>query len=405
MKTLYIECNMGVAGDMLCGALLDTLENKQEFIDKFNHIGIPDTAVSFRQDEKCGIVGTHVIVKVSGKEECEDMHHSHEHNHIGDHHGKNHSHHGNDHLHNAYNHTHTTMKSVSELIDALNVSEQIKDDVRAVYRIIAEAESKAHGKEVSQIHFHEVGMMDALADITACCLLIRQIGPEKIVVSPIKTGYGHVHCAHGVLPVPAPATATILKGIPNSSGEIESELCTPTGAALIKYFADEYSYQPEMNVEKIGYGTGVKDFPVANCVRVMIGESADEGDGAKDTMIELACNLDDMTGEDIGYAVEKISEGKAVDVYTTAISMKKSRPGIKLSVLCKPKDKEEVVRDIFHYTTTIGIREYQCRRYILNRTEELRQTPLGKVRVKLSEGYGTRKEKIEYEDLKKIDEL
>lgn len=410
MKTLYIECNMGVAGDMLMGALLDTLEDKDTFIQTMNNLGIPDTKVSYRVDEKCGIIGTHVSVNIAGKEEySEDVHehhHKHEHRHEHEHYQAHE--HNHEHTHSHSHHSHTSMKMISEIVDGMNASSQIKEDVKSVYRIIAEAESKAHGKPVEQIHFHEVGTMDALLDITGCCILIRQIKADRIVVSPIKTGYGHVHCAHGILPVPAPATATILKGIPNSAGNIEGELCTPTGAALIKYFADKYAYQPVMTVEQIGYGTGNKDFQVANCVRVLIGEGSKmaikDADEPRDEIIELACNIDDMTGEEIGYAVEKLMEGKAVDVYTTAISMKKSRPGIKLSVLCKPSDKEDIIEEIFKYTKTIGIREYLCQRYVLDRNIERRQTPLGEVRVKVSEGYGQKKEKMEYEDLKEIAE-
>jgi uncharacterized protein (TIGR00299 family) protein len=280
----------------------------------------------------------------------------------------------------------------------MNVSEQVKEDVLNIYEMIALAESKAHGKKVEEIHFHEVGMMDAIADITGCCMLIRQLNADKIVVSPIVTGFGHVHCAHGIVPVPAPATAYLLEGIPNKAGNVEGELCTPTGAAIIKYFADEYGTRPTMITEKTGYGMGTKDFPVANCVRTFLGETKEK----ENKVCELCCNLDDMTPEQLAYAKEVIMEQGALDVYTTAIGMKKGREGFLLSVLCKPEQKEKMAGLIFKHTTTIGVREYECERMTLKRVIDEADTKYGKVHLKKSSGYGTQKVKIEYEDLKRI---
>ncbi len=412
-RILYIECNMGVAGDMLMGALLDLTDNKDAFIKKMNSIGIPDVNISCKQDVKCGITGTHVSVTIDGAEEkSEDAnenyehmdvtperhhhdHHSHEHNHE---HHHNHSHkHNHEHHHNHSDHHHASMSHINSIIDKIDVSDKIKNDVRSIYEIIAEAESKVHGKSVSEIHFHEVGMMDALADIVGCSILIDEISPDKIIVSPIKTGFGQVKCAHGIMPVPAPATALILQGVPNSTGNIEGELCTPTGAAIVKYFADEFAYQSEMIIEKTGYGTGNKNFEAANCVRAIIGKEA-----TSQQIVELACNLDDMSPEEIGYAVEKLRTNKTLDVFTTPVYMKKSRPGIMLSVLCNKNDRKDVAKEIFKYTTTIGIREYNCDRFTLERKVDCIETPLGTVRVKRSKGYGVQKEKLEYDDLSLI---
>jgi hypothetical protein len=384
MKTLYIECNMGVAGDMLMGALLELIDDKEQFLRQMNDLNIPDIRVESSPCMKCGIKGSQITVKINGTEE----EHIHAHSH-----GEEHSH----------THHHSSMEHIMEIIAGMNVSQEVKKDVEGVYKIIAKAESMVHGREVSQVHFHEVGMLDAIADITGCCLLIEKIKPERIVVSPIKTGFGQVHCAHGIMPVPAPATALILQGIPNSAGKTEGELCTPTGAALIKYFADEYGYQPEMTTDKIGYGMGKKDFEAANCVRALLGEKSDNTE-YEDNVVELCCNLDDMTSEEIGYAVETLMQGKALDVYTTPVGMKKSRTGILLSVLCRPENKEEVVREIFRQTTTLGIREYLCRRYVLKRSIETLQTEYGTVRMKKSQGYGVKREKPEFEDVKKIAE-
>ena len=264
-----------------------------------------------------------------------------------------------------------------------------------VYELIAEAESHAHNRPISDIHFHEVGTMDAIADIAAVCLLINRISPDRVVVSPIHVGSGQVRCAHGILPVPAPATAFILKDVPMYGGSVKGELCTPTGAALLKYFADSFGDMPVMNTEKIGYGMGKKDFEEANCVRVFLGESQDK----TDDIIELECNMDDMSPELVGFAMQKMFDAGALEVYTTAVGMKKSRPGIKLTVLCRPQDKNDIVKQIFAHTTTIGIREASKSRYVLDRKIETVESQFGQIRKKISTGYGITREKYEYDDI------
>ena len=275
----------------------------------------------------------------------------------------------------------------------------MKKDALAVFELIAEAESKVHGQTMEQIHFHEVGTLDAVADVVGNCLLLSMIGADHISASPVHVGSGTVKCAHGVLPVPAPATALILQGIPIYSAEIKGELCTPTGAALLKHFVDKFGPMPLMRVEKTGYGAGTKEFERANCVRVMLGETEEEG---RDQVLELAANIDDMTAEEIGYAIEILMEQGALDAYAENIVMKKSRPAVKLCCMCRPEDKEEMVRLLFKHTTTIGIREYRCGRSTLARRFEQRKTAWGEVSVKVCEGYGVEKVKAEFEDLAKI---
>ena len=365
---------MGAAGDMLTAALSELLKDPADFQSRFNSIGIPDAALSLEKSEKCGITGTHACVSVNGVEE-----HEHHHDHHHDHH-------------------HSTMADIEHIISHLSVSDTVKKNAANVYKLIAEAESHAHGREVSEIHFHEVGAMDAVADVTAVCMLLEEIKPDKIIVSPVHVGSGHVHCAHGTLPVPAPATAHILRGVPIYGGEIEGELCTPTGAALLKYFADEFGKMPVMRIEKTGYGMGNKDFEKANCVRAMIGETDDRAG----EITELRCNIDDMTGEMIGFAVEELMNAGALDVYTMAISMKKNRPGTLLTVMCRAEQREEMLRLIFTHTTTLGVREYTPNRYTLTRREITLKTPFGDVKGKKSEGYGTTTVKAEYEDLARI---
>lgn len=290
------------------------------------------------------------------------------------------------------------MEGIEEIVNRLPIPSMVKLDVLAVYNLIAEAESRVHGVSVQQIHFHEVGTMDAVADITAVCLLMREIRPDQVIVSPVSVGSGTVRCAHGILPVPAPATALLLEGMPIQAGNVQGELCTPTGAALLKYFADDFGSLPVMRVQKTGYGMGKKDFPQANCLRVMLGETSDQTDG----IAELKCNIDDMTGEEIGFAMEQLLSGGALDVFTTPIGMKKNRPGVLLSVLCRAGDREKMARLIFRHTTTLGIRESLQNRYTLERRTQTVSTPYGAVRQKISSGYGVQRQKAEYEDIAAI---
>lgn len=378
MKTLYLECNMGAAGDMLMSALLELHENPSEFIERLNNIGIPKVKISKNSVTKCGILGTGVSVTVDGVEEDEHMHQHHHH--------------------------HSSMDDICAVINSLDVSDKVREDAINVYTLIADAESHAHGRPVSEIHFHEVGTMDAVADIVGVCMLLDELKPDRITASRVHVGSGHVHCAHGILPVPAPATAHILRGTPTYGGEVDGELCTPTGAALLKYFAKEFTDKNSITAEKIGYGMGKKHFydkrgnEILSCVRAVLGESEDK----KDEIVMLSCNIDDMTGEQIGFAAERIAEAGALDVFTSPVYMKKNRPAVLLSVICKSGDEERMARLIFKHTTTIGVREARMGRYVLDREMKTAHTPYGEVRVKQSGGYGVTRVKAEYEDLKKI---
>lgn len=415
MKTLYIECNMGAAGDMLLASLAELTGDVKACEDKLNSLGIPDVTYEFEKSVKCGIEGTRAHVAVHGVEEDEHMHehahehevheHHHEHEHEHDHHHEEHEHahahtHEHDHDHDGHSHEHhhhhTHMSDIENIINGLNVSDKVKTDALAVYGLIAEAESKAHGKPVTDIHFHEVGTMDAVADIVGVCVLLEQIAPAKIIVSPLATGFGSVRCAHGILPVPAPATASIIEGIPTYSGDVEGELLTPTGAALLKHFADSFGSRPVMAIEKTGYGMGKKDFAKANMLRTFIGEVDDQSG----KVVEMKFNVDDMTGEEIGYATGVLMESGALDVFTTSVYMKKNRPGILFTVLVKLEDKEKFAKLIFENTTTIGIRFSEMERFKLARREEKVMTKYGEVSFKVSEGFGVTKVKPEFEDIK-----
>ena len=251
MNTLFFDCSMGAAGDMLIASLLELIPEQVRMIAKLNALGLPDVSFTIRQVRRCGILGTEVTVRVHGEEEDA----------VGEHHGHEH-------------HRHTGLEEIRRLVESMPVSDAVKKNVLQVYQKVAAAESAVHGVPVTEIHFHEIGAMDAVMDITAFCLLLEELAPERIVVSPICVGSGQIHCAHGLLPIPAPATAELLKGVPIYAGSIKGELCTPTGAALLTQFASEYAPMPALCVEKIGYGMGKRDYPAANCVRAFWGRSA-----------------------------------------------------------------------------------------------------------------------------------
>ncbi len=378
---------MGAAGDMLMAAFYELLDDKQAFLDTMRGLGLPGIEISAESAVKCGITGTHMKVLVHGSEEL-DLLHEHLHEHA----------HGHEHTHEDEHHHHTGLHEIEHLLSHLALPQAVRSDALAVYRRIAEAESKVHGSLVDQIHFHEVGTLDALADVVGVCLLMHLLAPDAVYASNVHVGCGQVRCAHGILPVPAPATALLLEGVPIYGGAIQGELCTPTGAALLTHFVTKFGAMPAMRLVKSGYGMGTKDFPAANCVRAMLGEL----DAPTEEILELSCNLDDCTGEVIGFAMERLLDAGALDVYWTNVGMKKNRPGILLTCMCRPLDREKMVELLFRHTTTLGVREASFRRYTLSRESRTVQTPNGDVRVKVSTGYGVTREKPEFEDLAKI---
>lgn len=371
MKTLYIDCAMGCAGDMLTAALLELHPDRDGFIARMNDALGGKAVLSAKPDRKCGVMGTHVTVLINGDEEGEPERHHHH---------------------------HTSVAEITEFIDTVPLADVVKDNAKAVYTHIAEAESRVHGHPIENIHFHEVGSLDALADVLSVCELMHELAPERVLASPVNVGSGFVKCAHGVLPVPAPATELILRGVPIYSGQIKSELCTPTGAALLKHFAEAFVPMPVLKVERVGYGTGKKNFEAANVVRVLLGETEAECE----QIVELACNLDDMTPEELGFAMVELFRLGALDVYFTNIGMKKSRPGVMLTCMCRSDKRDEMLRCIFKHTTTLGVREYVCNRYSLTRSIDTVQTEYGAVRIKKAEGYGVKRSKAEYDDLAKL---
>ena len=371
MRTIYIDCSMGAAGDMLMAALLELHPDPEAFLQRLN-AALPENVTGMaEQAVKRGISGTRVHVVIDGEEE------GHEH---------------------GCHHPQTNIQQIYAKIGALPVSEAVRRNTRAIYERIARAESQVHGRPMENIHLHELGSLDALADVLGVCLLMEELAPEKVLASPVHVGSGTVRCAHGLLPVPAPATELLLHGIPMYSGQIQGELCTPTGAALLAHFVQDFGPMPALRVEKSGYGLGTKDFETANALRVLLGESGQR----QDRVLELVCNLDDMTPEALGFVQEELMARGALDAYTTHIGMKKNRPGIMLTCMCREAQREDMLQCLFHNTSTLGVREYVCDRYTLQRSQRTVETAYGPVRVKRAEGWGVCREKAEYEDLARI---
>ena len=402
---------MGAAGDMLMAALSELAPDREGFLRKMEELGLPGVEVKLTRAESHGIAGTHAAVTVHGLEEDDQPmpghghDHEHDHDHKQDHkHDHDHEHdheHGHEHEHDhehGHHHHGPHLSDVVELINTLPVSERVKADACAVYGAIAEAEGAAHGTTPDLVHFHEVGSLDAIADVVGVSLLMEQIAPERVVASPVRIGFGTVKCAHGILPVPAPATAALLKGIPVYAGELRGEMCTPTGAALLRHFADSFGNMPLMDVSAIGVGLGTRDFGAANCLRAFLGEGGEE----LPRISELRCNIDDATPEEIGFAMELLLEKGALDVFTVPIGMKKNRPATLLCCLCTTDREEEMGRLLLRHTPTLGVRIYRPERMTLSRGFETAETAYGPVRVKTAEGWSTRKRKAEYDDIAKI---
>ena len=404
MKTLYLECTMGAAGDMLTAALLELVPDRAAALARINALGIPGVHVHADPATVCGLVGTRVDVHIHGHTEEEHGHHHHHHHDHGsmdaDAQERVPPHH----------HHHASRADIAAQIAALNASDAVKAHVQAVYDLIADAEAKAHGRPVSEIHFHEVGMADALSDIASVALLLEELAPARVVASRPEVGGGFVQCAHGTLPVPAPATAHILTGVPYTSGAADCELLTPTGAALLVHFADAFGPMPPLAVERTGLGFGHREVPGRlNGVRAFLGEEAGgtcscaselggtrscaSATGPNGRVAELRANIDDMTGEDLAFACDRLRAAGALDVSLAPLTMKKGRPGHLLIVLAPLDLADALAAAILRETSTFGVRRVDCARYELER-----EIVPGDVRVKVGRGYGVEKSKPEFAD-------
>ena len=418
MRALYLDLGMGIAGDMFSAALFDLLneDQKQEYLKTVNSLGLDGVRVSAETVSRSGICGVHMRVLVHGQEEVGqdlhekdqeiDRHEDHQLTQGTDQHEDcqpetdrkgerllEHRTHESEH-----SHTHHGIGEIHHIVAGFDISEEVKSHILAIYGEIAKAESAVHGMPVEEIHFHEVGSLDAIVDVTSACLLMDMLAADRVTASPVRVGYGQVRAAHGLLPVPAPATALLLRGLPVYAGQIEGELCTPRGAAIIRHFVQDFGPMPAMRLSEIGYGIGGKKYTSLNAVRAFLGETDREGD----RICELTCNLDDMTAERLGFAMDRLYAAGAAEVYMVPATMKKSRPGVVLVVLCQEGQRQALVESIFKYTTTLGIRESIQQRYILGRRIETVDTDLGPIRKKFALGYGVNRAKYEYDDLARI---
>lgn len=391
-KVLYLECNMGAAGDMLTAALLELLEDKEAFLAKTRSIIPTGVEIDCLPAQKAGICGSQMCVRISGEEETsQDV----ELGQLGD---------------SVELHAHHSYADIKAMLAQMDLPDPVRQDAMAVYQLIADAESKAHGVPVEQVHFHEVGMLDAVVDVVSVCYLIHELKPDKIIASPIHLGSGQVRCAHGILPVPVPAVAHILRGVPTYQGEIKAELCTPTGAALLCYFVDSYGPMPRLAIDQVGYGLGHKDFPVANLLRAFWGSELDEEAAGRfhDQVVEIKASLDDMTGEDLAFAAQKLLAAGALDVYFQSIYSKKGRPAYELICLARPHEAKSLAEQVLRETSTFGVRFSSWDRLILERElleEELRGGELSVKRGRYHNeetGFSIEKAKPEYEDLAKL---
>jgi pyridinium-3,5-bisthiocarboxylic acid mononucleotide nickel chelatase len=413
MRIAYLDCFSGISGDMFLGALLDAGVSPQLLMDTAAALDI-GARLEISRVTRGGISATKVDVitagvgggqKISPREDdqagASQPGHSHPDHHDGHAHGHDH-----DEKH-AHSHAHTRgLKQIQELIGQAAIGESAKTAAIAIFEALGAAEAKIHQVEIDKVHFHEVGAVDALVDIVCAAVGAEALGVDEIVCSSLNVGGGTVKCAHGDLPVPAPATVELLRGAPVYSSGVQAELVTPTGAAIVKTLGGRFSVFPEMTIEKSGYGAGSRDFPGhANVLRLTLGEAQTQlaGKTLQETISVLEASLDDMNPQVFGYVLDRLLEQGALDVFGLPVQMKKNRPGILLTVLCQREDVTKLTELIFQETTTLGVREREEKRRILARKWILVGTRWGNIRLKVASMNGTVTNYApEYEDCRKI---
>ncbi len=407
MKILYYECKTGISGDMNLGALIDLGVNSNYLEKELKKLNIDEEFdLEVTKASKMGITGTKVdvVLKNQSLKKNDSHSHSHSHNHT-DNHNHNHIHeHTHDNYHND-NHTHDhnrNFRMIKELIKTSDFNDYVKNLSIEMFRLIAEAEGKVHGKSLEAVHFHEVGATDSIIDIVGAAICLEYLDVEKVISTPVQLGGGFVNCAHGRIPVPAPATIEILKNVPVKTGLVDFETTTPTGAAILKSTVNRFVENLDFTVETIGYGLGTKDFEVPNVLRVFLGELNDD-EVQEEQQVIVETNIDDMNCELYPYIEEKLLSKGALDVYKTSIMMKKGRPAVKLSVLALEKDLETIQKIIFEESTTAGIRWYPVHKVMLTRSFEKVNTKYGDIKVK-NFYYNKRiiKSKPEFEECKRL---
>lgn len=411
MKTLYFDCSSGISGDMTLGALLDLGIDKEKFVAEMSKINVEGYDIVFGKAVKNGIGANKVdvVITVEGyDEDGQPLEHHHDHDHDHDHDHEHHHDHDHDHEHHHHHgHVHRNLNDVFEIIDKSEINENAKDLAKRIFMRVAKAESKVHNEPLDKVHFHEVGAIDSIVDIIGTAICIDMLKPDRIFASVVNDGHGFIMCQHGQIPVPVPATAQIFadSDVVSRQIDIDTELVTPTGAAIIAELAESYGTMPAMSVEKIGYGAGKKDMKIPNVLRVSMGEMAEEVNDEEvndEEVVILETNVDDSTGEIMGYTLDRIFEAGARDAFYSPIFMKKSRPAYKLTVICDEKNRDAIETIIFRETTTIGIRRRIETRTCLERTYGTVDTKYGKLDVKKVYRDGVESVYPEYESAKKL---
>lgn len=376
-RVLFFDCFSGISGDMTIGALLDLGIDKELFLSELNKIGLNEFTVEIKNGIKKGITGTDFTVILEDDHDIHHHHDDHEHHHGHSHHEGGHHHH---HLPKESDHDHShsrNLAAISEIIDNSELNDRVKSTSKRIFTLIAEAEGKIHGKSIDDVHFHEVGAVDSIVDIIGAAICLDLLNVDEIVCSPINLGSGFVKCAHGVFPVPAPATLEILRDVPVYSKNAQKELTTPTGAAILKGVCHEFVDFPALVVEKVGYGLGKRDMETPNVLRVVLGKKT-----VSNQLIMLETNIDNMNSEVYSYLFQQLFDAGALDVFVSPVVMKKSRPANVLSVLSKEDSVAALEQLIFLETTTLGIRKYGVERVELERKFEKMATRFGEITIK-----------------------
>ena len=389
MKILYFDCSSGISGNMTLGALTEIIGDENYLLNELKKLNIDGYKIEISKKIKNGITGTYVDVILDNEHTLDhhtDLHeHHHEHNHSSSH---------------EHHHEHRNLEDVNKIIENSSLNNDVKNLAKKIFLRVAEAESKVHNKTLEEIHFHEVGAIDSIVDIVGTAILINKINPDKIISSIVNDGYGFIECAHGTMSVPVPATSEIFVNskVKFRQIDIDTELVTPTGAAIIAELAEEFKTLPTMTIEKIGWGTGSKDLKIPNVLKVYYGDMQEK---AEDFLV-METNIDDSTGEILGYVQEKLFEEGALDVFFTPIFMKKGRPAYRLTVACKRKDMLKLQNIIFRETTTIGIRyRFESRTELAREFVEI-DTKYGKIKAKKVINNGETYIYPEYENMKKL---
>lgn len=443
MRIAYLECFSGISGDMFLGALLDAGVPPEVLTRTVEALGV-DARLEISRVDRSGISATKLDVIAAGEKELpreefwqeefkavgNSHSHDHQHSHSREKAGHQHSHdpidksgaqapspaaashsysHSHDHSHDhahSHAHSHRGLKEIRQIIQAAGISQSAKDRAIKIFEALGVAEAKVHNSDIEKIHFHEVGAIDAIVDIVCASVGAEALGVDEWVCSPLNVGGGTVVCAHGTFPIPAPATLELLKNAPIYSGEIQKELVTPTGAAIVSVLASRFSKFPTMKAQKIAYGAGTRNFKnFPNVLRLTVGETATQQESPfpVEEITVLEANVDDMSPQVFGYVMEQALNSGALDVFGTPVQMKKNRPGMLLTVLCRTEDSQRLTKLILAETTTLGVRIRQENRAALARRHVNVTTPWGDIRMKLANLNGSISNYApEYEDCRRI---